>query len=91
MSQCRTVGTSLVEFTITLAVLCRPNTSEAPESDTWAQANSRVSEKMVKRIVDFIEAGGFDDVESPVICEDITGQVRGINLHSGTEHCEHAD
>ena len=86
----RTIGTSLVEFTMTFSVLCRPNTASAQDGETWGQANSRVSERMVNRIVAFIEAGGFDDIDSPIICEDITGQVRELRLHADTEHCEHS-
>ena len=91
MSRCEEIDTSLVEYTMTFSVLCRPDTSGAPESDTWAVANSRSSEKMVKCIVDFIEAGIFDGIDSPIICEAITSAVRGIKLHSGTGHCEHSD
>ncbi len=91
-SGCRakTIGTSLVEYTFVFSVVARVDTSKTA-GDNWRQNHGDVAFKMATRIKDFIESGGFEHVDSPVICEDISGQQRELRLHADAEHCEHAD
>lgn len=92
-SGCRadTVGTSLVEYTLTLSILYRPDASGAEHVKNWNEAQEYVYKPLTDRIMEFIQAGGFAHINSPIICEDITGAVREVRLHSDTKHCEHGD
>lgn len=88
----RQVGTSLVEYTLTLSILYRPNTAGAEHAKNWNESQEFVYKPMTDRIIDFIEnKGRFLNIDSPIICEDITGAVREVRLHSDTQHCEHGD
>lgn len=96
-SGCRakTVGTSLVEYTFTLTVIARPNTSQLDECDpnlhSWAQQHGYINHLMIERIVDFIERSRFDHIDGNVLAEDITAASRELRLHADTERCEHGD
>lgn len=91
-SGCRakTIGTSLCEYTFTLAVICRPNTKDVP-GDTWAQQHGEVSRLLAEAICQFIERGNFEHIDGRLLAEDITAQVRELRLHADTERCEHGD
>lgn len=93
MNDCNTVSTSLVEATVVLSLVYRPDHSKLPEDEqrTWAQAQSAIGQRIIDYIVETVQSAKFDGVDSPILVEDLTGRYREVRLHVGLNRCAHTE
>jgi hypothetical protein len=88
------IGSSLVEFTLTLCIIARTTTNTVPdEENTWRKAHDFIGHKIAEAIGEVItnDPDLAQYLGSDIIVEDIGSTAREVTIHADHTHCRHAD